>query len=91
LRARLAGLSSDNLVAVEVVTADGDILRASHDENEDLFWGLRGDGGNFGVVTSFEFNLMPVGPLVHLAMFMYPLSREPRCSASSAGTPHAAA
>jgi FAD/FMN-containing dehydrogenase len=68
---RLAGLSSDNLVAVEVVTADGGILRASDDENEDLFWGLRGGGGNFGVVTSFEFNLTPAGPLVHLAMFMY--------------------
>jgi FAD/FMN-containing dehydrogenase len=69
---RLAGLSSDNLVAVVVVTADGGILRASHDENDDLFWALRGGGGNFGVVTSFEFNLTPVGPLVHLAMFMYP-------------------
>ena len=69
---RLAGLSSDNLIAAEVVTAAGDVLRASHDENEDLFWALRGGGGNFGVVTSFEFNLTPVGPLVHLAMFMYP-------------------
>jgi FAD/FMN-containing dehydrogenase len=68
---RLAGLTSDNLVAAEVVTADGRVLRATSGENEDLFWALRGGGGNFGVVTSFEFNLTPVGPLVHLGMFMY--------------------
>jgi FAD/FMN-containing dehydrogenase len=69
---RLAGLTSDNLVAAEVVTADGRVLRATSAENEDLFWALRGGGGNFGVVTSFEFALTPVGPLVHLGMFMYP-------------------
>jgi FAD/FMN-containing dehydrogenase len=68
---RLAGLTSDNLLAAEVVTADGRVLRATVGENEDLFWALRGGGGNFGVVTSFEFNLTPVGPLVHLGMFMY--------------------
>ena len=68
---RLAGLTSDNLLAAEVVTADGRVLRAASDENEDLFWALRGGGGNFGVVTSFEFGLTPVGPLVHLGMFMY--------------------
>ena len=68
---RLAGLTSDNLVAAEVVTADGRVLRAASGENEDLFWALRGGGGNFGVVTSFEFGLTPVGPLVHLGMFMY--------------------
>ncbi|MGO9752485.1 MAG: FAD-binding oxidoreductase [Solirubrobacteraceae bacterium] len=68
---RLAGLTSDNLLAAEVVTADGRVLRASSAENEDLFWALRGGGGNFGVVTSFEFGLTPVGPLVHLALFMY--------------------
>ena len=68
---RLAGLTSDNLVGAEVVTADGRVLRAAADENEDLFWALRGGGGNFGVVTSFEFGLTPVGPLVHLGMFMY--------------------
>jgi FAD/FMN-containing dehydrogenase len=68
---RLAGLTSDNLLAAEVVTADGRVLRASSGENEDLFWALRGGGGNFGVVTSFEFGLTPVGPLVHLALFMY--------------------
>jgi hypothetical protein len=68
---RLAGLTSDNLVAGEVVTADGRVLRATSGENDDLFWALRGGGGNFGVVTSFEFDLTAVGPVVHLGMFMY--------------------
>jgi len=60
--ARKYGLACDNLLAVEVVTAAGDVLRASATENEDLFWGVRGGGGNFGVVTAFEFQLHPVGP-----------------------------
>jgi FAD/FMN-containing dehydrogenase len=68
---RYAGLSSDNLGAAEVVTADGKVRRASASENEDLFWVLRGGGGNFGVVTSFEFDLHPVGPLEHLGMLFY--------------------
>ena len=68
---RLAGLSSDNLVGATVVTADGRVLRASSDENPDLFWAIRGGGGNFGVVTEFEFGLHRVGPLVHLGLFLF--------------------
>lgn len=62
--ARKYGLACDNLLAVEVVTAAGDVLRARATENEDLFWGVRGGGGNFGVVAAFEFQLHPVGPEV---------------------------
>ena len=61
---RKHGLAVDNLLAAEVVTAEGSILRASADEHPDLFWALRGGGGNFGVVTSFRFALHPVGPTV---------------------------
>ena len=68
---RLAGLSSDNLVGATVVTADGRVLRASSDENPDLFWAIRGGGGNFGVVTEFEFGLQQVGPLVNLGLFLF--------------------
>src|SRR4029079_15276667 len=59
---RKSALSCDNVIAFEVVTADGDRLTASAEENPDLFWGLRGGGGNFGIVTSFEYRLHPVGP-----------------------------
>jgi FAD/FMN-containing dehydrogenase len=61
---RKHGLAIDNLLAAEVVTAAGDVVRASADEHPDLFWALRGGGGNFGVVTSFRFALHPVGPTV---------------------------
>jgi hypothetical protein len=58
------GLASDNLISVDVVIADGRLLTASKSRNEDLFWGLRGGGGNFGIATSFEFQLHPVGPML---------------------------
>jgi FAD/FMN-containing dehydrogenase len=58
------GLALDNLVSVELVTADGRVARASEDENHDLFWGVRGGGGNFGIAASFEYRLHPVGPMI---------------------------
>jgi FAD/FMN-containing dehydrogenase len=71
---RRHGLTSDNLVAADVVTADGRLVHASADENPDLFWALRGGGGNFGVVTSFEYQLHPVGPQVLAGLIFYPLA-----------------
>jgi FAD/FMN-containing dehydrogenase len=56
------GWTADNVAGMEMVTADGKLVRASSTENEDLFWGLRGGGGNFGIVTGIDFNLYPVGP-----------------------------
>jgi hypothetical protein len=65
---RRAGLSIDNLVSAEIVTADGEVRRASADEHPDLFWAVRGGGGNFGVVTEFEFRLHEVGPIIQLGL-----------------------
>jgi FAD/FMN-containing dehydrogenase len=72
---RKFGLSIDNLVSAEVVTADGRVLRAAADENPDLFWAIRGGGGNFGVVTSFEFALHEAGPMVQVGLFFWPLDQ----------------
>lgn len=69
------GLSVDNLLAVEMVTADGGILTASAERNPDLFWAVRGGGGNFGVVSSFQFGLHPVGPTIVGGLVAHPLER----------------
>lgn len=72
---RKHGLTSDNLRSVDIVTADGRLLTASANEHADLFWGVRGGGGNFGVVTSFEFDLHPVGPTVMAGLVLYPMEQ----------------
>ncbi|MGH8932019.1 MAG: FAD-binding oxidoreductase [Egibacteraceae bacterium] len=69
---RQHGLSCDNLISVELVTADGALITASKDEHPDLFWALHGGGGNFGVVTTMEFQLHPVGPEVLAGLLLYP-------------------
>ncbi len=72
---RRFGLTIDSLCTAEVVTADGDVVRASSESHPDLFWALRGGGGNFGVVTEFEFALHPVGPIVTAGVLVYPFAR----------------
>jgi hypothetical protein len=74
---RKLGLTIDRLLSAEVVTADGELLKASHTENPDLFWGLRGAGGNFGVVTEFEFRLDRVGPTVLAGPIFWPIEESP--------------
>ena len=71
------GLTCDNLISADVVTADGRLVTASEDENADLLWGLRGGGGNFGVVTSYEFRLHRLGPLVIGGLLLHPIDRGP--------------
>ncbi|MBR9990473.1 MAG: FAD-binding oxidoreductase [Gemmatimonadetes bacterium] len=73
--ARKYGLAIDNLKSVQVVTADGQLRRASADENPDLFWGVRGGGGNFGIVTSFEFQLHPMRRQVIAGEIVFPMSK----------------
>jgi FAD/FMN-containing dehydrogenase len=70
---RKHGLSIDNLVSVEIVTADGQVRRASDDENPELFWAIRGGGGNFGVVTEFEFRLHEAGPMINFGLVFWDL------------------
>ena len=72
---RKHGLTVDNLISVDMVTAAGQLIHASEEENPELFWGLRGAGANFGVVTSFEFRLHPVGPMVTNGLVAHPIER----------------
>jgi FAD/FMN-containing dehydrogenase len=72
---RRFGWTVDNLLAVEIVTAAGDVLTASRDENADLFWGVRGAGANLGVVTRLTYRLHPVGPMVHGGLIGWPFER----------------
>jgi FAD/FMN-containing dehydrogenase len=75
---RKHGFTSDNLLSAQVVTADGEVLRASEHENPDLFWGIRGGGGNFGIVTSFEYGLHPVGPDVLAGLVVHRMEDAPQ-------------
>ncbi len=77
---RKYGLTVDNLVGADMVTADGELVHASATENPELFWGLRGGGGNFGIVTCFEFALHPVGPKIFGGLIVFPAKQAPRCS-----------
>ena len=74
---RKYGWTTDNLTAVELVTAEGRLVRASEDDNPDLFWGLRGGGGNFGVATSFEYTLYPLGPEIMAGAIAWPVAQAP--------------
>jgi FAD/FMN-containing dehydrogenase len=69
---RKFGLACDNLIGADLITADGRLVHASESENADLLWGLRGGGGNFGIVTRFELSLHPIGPMVYAGPIFYP-------------------
>ena len=74
---RKHGLTIDQLLSVDLITADGEFVKASERENPDLFWGVRGGGGNFGIVTDFEFRLNPVGPIVLAGPIFWPMEESP--------------
>ena len=84
---RKHGLACDNVRSVQIVTADGQLLTAGDGENEDLFWGVRGGGGNFGIVTSFEYGLHPVSRMMAGVVF-HPLEAAvPRSDSSETSCP----
>jgi FAD/FMN-containing dehydrogenase len=72
---RKYGMTIDNLISVDMITAEGKKLRASQNENADLFWAIRGGGGNFGVVTQFEFQLFPLGPEIVAGLIVFPFNQ----------------
>jgi FAD/FMN-containing dehydrogenase len=72
---RKLGFAGDNMISAEVVTADGEVVTASESENADLLWGLRGGGGNFGVITEMEFKLAPIGPLIYGGLMAWPAAQ----------------
>jgi FAD/FMN-containing dehydrogenase len=72
---RSFGMTIDNLISADVVTAKGELVHASANENPDLFWAIRGGGGNFGVITSFEFRLHPIGPEVFSGLIVHPFAK----------------
>src|SRR5215204_2989499 len=74
---RKYGLTIDQLLSVDLITADGEFVKASASENPDLFWGVRGGGGNFGIVTQFEFRLNPMGPIVLAGPIFWPMEESP--------------
>lgn len=75
---RKFGLTIDQLLSVDLITADGEFVKASEQENADLFWGVRGAGGNFGIVTEFEFRLNPLGPIVLAGPIFWPMEESPK-------------
>jgi hypothetical protein len=74
---RKYGLTIDQLISVDMITADGEFVKASENSNADLFWGVRGAGGNFGIVTEFEFRLNPLGPIVLAGPIFWPMDESP--------------